>query len=68
MASPMRDDIVDNIMSRPAITASEDLSVAGLSTLLMEKGINRLPIVDKHDKPIGIVARSDLVRSYCLFK
>lgn len=67
VATPMRDEVVDTIMSKPAITGSAEISVADISTLFMEEGINRLPIVDRDDKPIGIVARSDLVRSYCLF-
>lgn len=67
VATPMRNNFVDNIMSAPAVTASADISVAGISALFMKEGINRLPIVDANNKPIGIVARSDLVRSYCLF-
>lgn len=67
VATPMRNNVVDNIMSAPAVTASADISVAGISALFMKEGINRLPIVDADNKPIGIVARSDLVRSYCLF-
>lgn len=67
VATPIRNNVVDNIMSAPAITASADISVAGISALFMKEGINRLPIVDANNKPIGIVARSDLVRSYCLF-
>lgn len=67
VASPMRDNVVDTIMSKPAITAAADITIAGIAALFTKEGINRLPIVDKDDKPIGIVARSDLVKSYCLF-
>ncbi len=67
VATPMRDSVVDDIMSQPAITASAQISIADISSLFMKERINRLPIVDKGDRLIGIVARSDLVRSYCLF-
>ena len=66
MAIPMRRLGVAEIMTRPAITASEDITLKDISALLMDRGINRLPIVDNDEKPIGIVTRSDLVGSYCL--
>ncbi len=68
VATPMRDSVVDDIMTRPAITAPEQIPVADISSLFMKEGINRLPIVDSDDRLVGIVARSDLVRSYCLFR
>lgn len=64
----MRNNVVCDIMSKPAITASEDTSVSEISTIFMKKTINRVPIVNKDDKLTGIVARSDLVRSYCSFR
>jgi CBS domain-containing protein len=54
-----------DIMTAPPITAGADISISAISMLLMEKNINRLPIVDAGNKPIGIVTRSDLVNSFC---
>lgn len=65
-ASQMIRRKVGDIMTAPPITAPADISLAAISALLMEKNINRLPIVDSGGKPVGIVARSDLVNSYCM--
>jgi len=66
LATPMRKLSVGDIMSSPAITVKAEISVADISALLLEKNINRLPVVDKDDRLIGIVTRNDLVRSHCL--
>ena len=47
------------------ITAAVDISIGAISELLMEKNINRLPIVDAYGKLVGIVTRSDLVNAFC---
>jgi CBS-domain-containing membrane protein len=51
------------IMTAPPITAAADLSISAIPALLMEKNINRLPIVGADGKPVGIVTRSDLVNN-----
>jgi CBS domain-containing protein len=66
LATPMVNRIAGDIMTAPAITATADISIGAISALLMEKNINRLPIVDADGKPIGIVTRSDLVNSFCM--
>lgn len=66
VATPMRNRVVQDIMTAPAITATADMSVAKISTLFAEKNINRLPIIDSDGRPVGIVTRSDLVHSYCM--
>jgi CBS domain-containing membrane protein len=66
MAGPMRAKVIRDIMTAPAIIATETITVADISALFIAKRINRLPIVDHDEKPVGIVSRSDLVDSYCL--
>lgn len=66
VALPMLNSVVADIMTVPAITAPVSISIAEISTLFMEKNINRLPIVGSDEKPIGIVTRSDIVNSYCM--
>lgn len=66
LATPMVNRIAGDIMTAPAITATADISIGAISALLMEKNINRLPIVDADEKLIGIVTRSDLVSSFCM--
>jgi CBS-domain-containing membrane protein len=55
-----------DIMTAPPITAAPDISIGAISAILMEKNVNRLPIVDADGKPVGIVTRSDLVNSFCM--
>ena len=55
-----------DLMSSPAVVASETASVAEISELFAKHGINRLPICDGEGRPVGIVTRGDLVGSMCL--
>ena len=49
------------IMSRPVVTVTEEASIAEVVRLLLERGIDRVPIV-RDGAPVGIVARHDLLR------
>jgi CBS domain-containing protein len=66
VATPMLNRGVRDIMTTPAITATADTLVSTISALFREKNINRLPVIGKDQRPIGIVTRSDLVNSYCM--
>lgn len=56
---------IGEIVTAPAITAGLDMTIGAISTLFIDKRINRLPIVDNDGRPVGIVTRTDLVNSYC---
>ncbi len=56
---------IGEIATTPAITSGPDMTVGAISTLFIDKRINRLPIVDSDGRPLGIVTRTDLVNSYC---
>jgi CBS domain-containing membrane protein len=63
VATPVRAKHAGDIMNSPAITVSQDTSVMDAARILVEKGINRLPIVDENGRLVGIVSRADVVRS-----
>ena len=65
LAVPMRQRTVSDIMTSPAITIIPDMPIGDILAIISEKQINRLPVIGNDGKPIGIVARSDLVRAYC---
>lgn len=53
---------VKDIMTMEVITATEDQTVEDAATLMMDKGISRVPIVNKSGKLLGIVTKRDIVR------
>jgi CBS domain-containing protein len=50
-------------MTSPAITIGPGERVSAAAALMVERGINRLPVVDT-GKLVGIVTRADLVRAF----
>jgi CBS domain-containing protein len=49
------------IMSVPVVTLPEDAGIEAAVELMLEHDINRIPIV-RDGKPVGIIARHDLLR------
>ncbi len=49
------------IMTREVITATPDTSVVDLAKLLLNNGINGVPVVDEDGVVVGIVTEADLV-------
>jgi CBS-domain-containing membrane protein len=54
---------VREAMSTPAVTVEADRSISLTAGLMLEHGINRLPVID-HGELVGIVTRHDLVRAF----
>jgi CBS domain-containing protein len=50
-------------MTAPAITVPPGAAVVRAAELMIDKGVNRLPVVE-HGRLVGIVARADLVRAF----
>lgn len=50
------------LMSSPAVTISPDATVREAATLIYERKVNPVPVVDRHGELVGIVSRSDIVR------
>ncbi len=67
MICRLRNKVVDEIMSRPPITGSPEMSIGEISQLFRDREINRLPIVAADDRPVGIVTRTDLAHSFNRF-
>jgi|SRR5579884_1979286 len=51
-------------MTMPAVTIAADRPVAEAATTMLERRVNRLPVVDSRGKLVGLVTRSDLVRAF----
>jgi len=51
----------EEVMTKPAVIASPEMSVEDLATLMLERKVNPVPVVDA-GKLVGIVSRSDLVK------
>ena len=58
----VRGNKVEDLMTSPAVTVREDLPIHLAAMLLVEKKINRLPVVDAEGRLAGIVSRADLIR------
>ena len=61
-AMTIRGKMAEDIMTSPAIVSPEDASLGEIKSLLAEKNINRVPVVDKTGCLTGIVSRADIVR------
>jgi CBS domain-containing protein len=60
------DDLrVGDIMSRQLTTVNEDTPVSEIATLLSERQIKRVPVV-QNGRVIGIVSRADIVQAVAL--
>jgi CBS domain-containing protein len=51
-------------MTSPALTVLPQRDVAQAARLLVQRGINRLPVVAEDGRLVGIVTRADLVRAF----
>jgi CBS domain-containing protein len=51
-------------MTSPALVIHPDRLVAEAAHLMLDRRVNRLPVVDRQGKLAGIVTRSDLVRAF----
>lgn len=53
--------LAEDIMTGDVITVSPDKEIEAAATLLVQKRIKRLPVVDKKGNLIGIVSRKDIM-------
>lgn len=56
---------VEDVMSVEPITVQADTTVADLATLMVDRDVSRLPVLDGSTL-VGIVSKSDIVRSLLL--
>ena len=50
-----------DIMTKDVVTLTPDTEVTKAAKLLLEKGFNALPVVDKEGQLVGILCQSDLI-------
>jgi CBS domain-containing protein len=53
---------VKDVMVREVITALSTESVVNVAKIMIEKGVNRVPIVE-NDNLVGIVTRGDIIKA-----
>jgi predicted transcriptional regulator len=51
-------------MTAPAVTIPPSSSATAAARLMIEQGVNRLPVVTQDGRVVGIVTRADLVRAF----
>jgi CBS domain-containing protein len=51
-------------MTAPAVTIGPSRPVSEAAALMLDRAVNRLPVVDENDRLLGIVTRADLVRAF----
>jgi CBS domain-containing protein len=50
------------LMTEPAVTVSPEATVQDVATLMYERHINPVPVVDGRGELVGIVSRADIIR------
>jgi CBS-domain-containing membrane protein len=68
VAISMRKQKAKDIMTSPAIIVDENVPTSEIANTFIEKNINRAPVVDQEQKLIGIVTRTDIVKSSCFIE
>jgi CBS domain-containing protein len=53
---------VRDIMQTDPPTVTPDATLEDVATLMHDRGVNSIPVVDADNKVVGIVARADIVR------
>jgi CBS-domain-containing membrane protein len=65
LASSILRTRVDEVMTRAAPSVSVELSVETAAWLLLDRGLDGAPVVDLHERLVGYVSASDLLRERC---
>jgi CBS domain-containing protein len=64
LASKLEARNVGEAMSAPALTIGPKRPLSQAAAIMVDEGVNRLPVVDDDGVLIGIVTRADLVRAF----
>jgi CBS domain-containing protein len=54
---------VRDLMSGEPITAQPEWSLVQAVRAMTDNGVNRLPVVDQHRRPLGVLTRHDVLRA-----
>jgi CBS domain-containing protein len=44
-------------------TAREDTPINEIADIMLDSRVNRLPVMDKNNKLVGIITRADIIKS-----
>ena len=58
----IRELLVKDVMKRNVITVNEDVTVKDTVDIMIDQGVGCIPIVDKNEKIMGMVTRTDLLK------
>lgn len=53
---------VNDLMTKDVITVTDDTDVKEIVEVMLENNINRVPVIDKDERLVGIISRADIVR------
>lgn len=53
--------LIHQVMSAPAVSVTLEHSVAQVLQLSQQKGVSGFPVVDKHNKVVGVISTFDLI-------
>jgi len=53
--------VIDQIMTRKVISIDSDRDIADAAKLMDSRNVNRLPVINKEGKLVGIVTRGDII-------
>ena len=54
---------VEEIMTVKVKTAGEDTPINEIADIMLDNRVNRLPVMDKNNKLVGIITRADILKS-----
>ncbi len=54
--------VAADVMSAPAVAIEPFWSIPGAAAIMRDRGVKRLPVI-RHERVIGIVSRSDVIRA-----
>lgn len=61
--APSVDGTVDEVMTAPAISIRAEEPLSQVVSTMLDCGVGALPVVDRDNRPIGIVSYADVLRS-----
>lgn len=53
---------VEDLMTKHVVTVREDAELTDIATLMVEKNVNRLPVVNDKDELTGLITRFDVIK------
>lgn len=61
--SPEADTTIEGMMKKRVLTASPDTEIREIARVLFEQRVGAMPVVDDNGHPVGIITRSDILRT-----